>query len=135
MAEVDRQARALEASLARSFLARLPRTALYELVKDATTEEVPAGALTYRPGAADPRASLVVSGLFRVYYASSDGRQVTIRYARPGDVLGIVAAAGGPAPVRRQGPTGSTRPVMDMDTLPLLSHSDPEVARGIGPWP
>src|SRR5258706_14133120 len=109
MAEVDRQARALEASLARSFLARLPRTALHELLKDATIEEAPAGALTYRPGAADPRASLVVSGLFRVYYESSDGRQVTIRYARPGDVLGIVAAAGGPAAGDTPGLPPSTR--------------------------
>lgn len=104
---------------------------MHELLKDATTEEAPAGALTYRPGAADPRASLVVSGLFRVYYESSDGRQVTIRYARPGDVLGIVAAAGGPAPVHTQALTDSTRLVMDMDTLRSLAQRDPEVAWGM----
>lgn len=97
----------------------------------ATTEEVPAGALTYRPGAADPRAALVVSGLFRVYFEASDGRQVTIRYARPGDVLGVVAAAGGPAPVHTQALTDSTRLVMEMATLRSLAHRDPEVAWGM----
>ncbi len=93
-------------------------------------EEVAAGTLTYRP-AADPRAALVVSGLFRVYYESSDGRQVTIRYARPGDVLGVVAAAGGPAPVHTQALTDATRLVMDMETLRSLARHDPEVAWGM----
>lgn len=118
-------------AIARSFLARLPRTALLELLKGATTEEVPAGVLTYRPGAVDPRAALVIKGLFRVYYESSDGRQVTIRYARPGDVLGIVTAAGGPAPVHTQALTDSTRLVMDTGTLRSLAQRDPDVAWGM----
>jgi len=118
-------------ALARSFFARLPRTALVELLKGATTEEVPAGAVTYRPGASDPRAALVISGLFRVYYESSDGRQVTIRYARPGDVLGLVTAAGGPAPVHTQALTDSMRLVMDTDTLRSLAQRDPDVAWGM----
>jgi len=72
-----------------------------------------------------------VSGLFRVYYESSDGRQVTIRYARVGDVLGVVAAAGGPAPVHTQALTDSTRLVMDMATLRSLARHDPDVAWGM----
>ncbi|HKY51330.1 MAG TPA: Crp/Fnr family transcriptional regulator [Candidatus Limnocylindria bacterium] len=98
----------------------------------ATTEEIPAGALTYRPGAADPRVALVISGLFRVYYEASDGRQVTVRYARPGDVLGVVAAAGGPAaPVHTQALTDSTRVVMDLAKLRSLAQRDPDVAWGM----
>jgi CRP/FNR family transcriptional regulator len=123
--------RRIRDALDRSFLARLPRTALAALLDGASTEEVPAGALTYRPGTADPRAALVVSGLFRVYYAAADGRQVTIRYARPGAVLGVVAAAGGPAPVHTQALTDSTRVVMDMATLRSLAQHDPEVAWGM----
>lgn len=38
-------------------------------------------------------------GLLRVYLASVEGRQVTIRYARPGDVLGIAVLVGGRASV------------------------------------
>jgi hypothetical protein len=30
---------------------------------------------------------------------SAEGRQVTVRYARPGDVLGIAVLVGGPASV------------------------------------
>jgi len=66
-----------------------------------------------------------------VYFESSEGRQVTIRYARPGDVLGVVGAAGGPAPVHTQALTDSTRLVMDMDTLRSLAQRDPEVAWGM----
>jgi CRP/FNR family cyclic AMP-dependent transcriptional regulator len=117
-------------ALAKSFLARLPRPALDELLDGATTEDVDAGALTYRP-AADPRPALVVVGLFRVYFESAEGRQVTIRYARPGDVLGIVAVAGGPAPVHTQALTDSIRLVMDMDTLRALAQRDPDVAWGM----
>jgi CRP-like cAMP-binding protein len=42
---------------------------------------------------------LVVGGLLRVYMSFPEGRQVTIRYARPGDVLGIAVLVGGPADV------------------------------------
>ena len=70
----------------------------------------------------------MVSGLFRVYYESADGRQVTIRYARPGDVLGVVGAAGGPAPVHTQALSDSTRLVMDIHTLRALAKRDPDVA-------
>ncbi len=49
----------------------------------------------YRAGS-DPRAALVVRGLLRVFLTSAEGRQVTVRYARPGDVLGIAVLVGGP---------------------------------------
>jgi CRP/FNR family cyclic AMP-dependent transcriptional regulator len=100
------------------------------LLEGATTEDVAAGALTYRP-AADPRPALIVTGLVRVYFESSEGRQVTIRYARPGDVMGIVGVAGGPGPVHSQALTDSTRLVMDMDALRSLARRDPDVAWGI----
>jgi CRP/FNR family transcriptional regulator len=38
-------------------------------------------------------------GLLRVSMHASDGRQVTIRYVRAGDLLGVPALVGGPAPV------------------------------------
>ena len=48
-------------------------------------------------------AALVVRGLIRVYLSSPGGRQVTVRYARPGDVLGIAVLVGGPADTERPG--------------------------------
>ncbi len=41
----------------------------------------------------------MVGGLVRVYMGSPDGRQVTVRYARRSDVLGIAVLVGGPADV------------------------------------
>jgi CRP/FNR family transcriptional regulator, cyclic AMP receptor protein len=83
--------------------------------------------LTYRP-AAHPRFALVVSGLFRAYYEASDGRQVTVRYARSGDVLGVVGAAGGPSPLHTRALTDATRLNMDIHVLRALARNDHEVA-------
>jgi CRP/FNR family transcriptional regulator len=69
-----------------------------------------------------------VSGLFRSYFAGPDGRQVTVRYAREGDVLGVVAAAGGPAPLYVQALTDSQRLLLDIDTLRALASQDAQVA-------
>ena len=41
----------------------------------------------------------VLDGLLRVYMHAGDGRQVTVRYARAGDLLGVPSLVGGPAPV------------------------------------
>jgi len=117
-------------AIGRSFLARLPREALDELVDGAALEDVPAGTMTYRP-ADDPRFALVVRGLLRVYYEASDGRQVTVRYARAGDALGVVAMAGGPAPLHTQAIVDSQRLRLSMEKLRALAQRDPEVAWGI----
>ncbi|MDA8237444.1 MAG: hypothetical protein M0T75_06120 [Chloroflexi bacterium] len=47
----------------------------------------PAGAVVYRDEES-PRL-VVVAGLLRVHLTSADGRQVTVRYARSGDVAGL----------------------------------------------
>ncbi len=51
-----------------------------------------------------------------------------MRYARAGDVLGIVAAAGGPAPLHVQALTDSQRLRLDIETLRELATHDPQVA-------
>ena len=81
-------------ALARSFLAELPGELAARLRAEGECADYPAGTTMYRAGA-DPRAALVVRGLVRVYLSSPGGRQVTVRYARPGDVLGIAVLVGG----------------------------------------
>ena len=88
---------------------------------------MPAGTTTYRAGG-EPRPSLIVSGLFRSYFAGPDGRQVTVRYAREGDTLGVVAAHGGPAPLHVQALTDSTRLRFETETLRELATNDAQVA-------
>jgi CRP/FNR family transcriptional regulator len=88
-------------AMARSFLGRLPPDLVDELLAAGDRIEVPASSTLYREGS-PPRTFLVVRGLLRVYMSSPEGRQVTVRYARGGDVLGIAVLVGGPADVGAQ---------------------------------
>ena len=88
--------RDVDDALARSFLADLPPELVGRLRAEGERADYPAGTTVYRPGSG-PQAALVVGGLLRVYLMSVGGRQVTVRYARPGDVLGIAVLVGGPA--------------------------------------
>jgi CRP/FNR family transcriptional regulator, cyclic AMP receptor protein len=85
-------------AVARSFLAKLPPELVDELMADGERSDYPAGTRVYRAGA-PARAQLVIEGLLRVYLSSAEGRQVTVRYARDGDVLGIAVIVGGPVDV------------------------------------
>src|SRR3954454_21734683 len=94
-------------ALRRSFLGRLPGDVAGELMANGQRTDYPAGSGIYREGAA-PREVLVIHGLLRVFMTSPDGRQVTVRYARDADVLGIAVMVGGPANVRVQTITDSS---------------------------
>ena len=124
---VDRE---VEDALARSFLADLPAEVIGRLRAEGERADYPAGTTVYRAGSY-PRAALVVQGLLRVYLASAEGRQVTIRYARPGDVLGIAVLVGGPASVGVQAvePSGLFR--ISSRTLTAAARRDPRVSWAI----
>jgi CRP/FNR family transcriptional regulator, cyclic AMP receptor protein len=85
----------VQSAAAQSFLRGLPRSLVEQLLTTGTCLDVPSGTTVYRPGD-DPRAFLVVHGLLRVYMSSPEGRHVTVRYTRAGDVLGIPVLIGGP---------------------------------------
>src|SRR5260370_38790184 len=88
--------REVDDALARSFLGDLPPELAGRLRAEGERADYPAGTTVYR-ARSGPQAALVVGGLLRVYLMSVEGRQVTVRYARPGDVLGIAVLVGGPA--------------------------------------
>lgn len=117
----------VRAAIARSFLAGLSAPTLDRLLEGAQLETALAGTTTYLPGR-EPRPSLVVSGLLRTYFVGPDGRQVTVRYAREGDVLGVIAAHGGPAPLHTQALTDAERLRIDTDTMRELARTEPEFA-------
>src|SRR5262249_61769282 len=87
--------REVEDALAHSFLAGLPPEVRDGRRCEGERADCPAGTTLYRAGD-DPQAALVVRGLIRVFLTSAEARQVTVRYARPGDVLGIAVLVGGP---------------------------------------
>jgi CRP/FNR family cyclic AMP-dependent transcriptional regulator len=117
-------------ALAHSFLARLPLEVHEELSAEGERADYPAGTTVYRAGA-DPRAALVVRGLLRVFLTSAEGRQVTVRYARPGDVLGIAVLVGGPASTSVQAVEPSSVFRISARTLIAAARRDPRVSWAI----
>jgi CRP/FNR family cyclic AMP-dependent transcriptional regulator len=85
---VDAQVRA---ALSRSHLGDLPGDVLDELVAGARRVRIPAGLVTHWEGEHAPLLELVVSGVVRVFVAAPDGRTMTIRYCRPGAIIGAAS--------------------------------------------
>jgi CRP/FNR family transcriptional regulator, cyclic AMP receptor protein len=110
------------------FLFALPEDVSERLLAEGIRINVPAGALIHR-GDERPQVIVVVSGLVRVFLSSADGRQVTVRYARCGDVAGLLLAIGGPWPMGIQAMTPTSVVALRVDTLRSLLGTDPRVAR------
>ena len=115
---------------ARSFLGNLPPDAVGNLIAGGERIDYPAGTVVYRESS-PPRAALVISGLVRVYMSSPEGRQVTVRYARPADVLGIAVMVGGPVNVSVQTLEASSLFGINHRALTAAAQADARVAWAI----
>ena len=89
--------------------------------------EFPAGHTVYAEADAEGLA-VVLQGLLRVYMHASDGRQVTVRYVRTGDLLGVPALIGGPAPVCVQAVASGAAFFFDIDRVRRAARSDASLA-------
>jgi CRP/FNR family cyclic AMP-dependent transcriptional regulator len=118
----DRRQQAIAASL----LATFSSASRDQLLADALSIEVPAGSILYRDDD-EPRCALVVSGVVRVFLSAPDGRAVTVRYARSGDLLGVPAIVAGPMPVGVQMVTPSTLLVLNTQVLQRLGQTEPRI--------
>jgi CRP/FNR family transcriptional regulator len=88
----------VSAVVAASCLAELPGDEVVALLG-------PGYRIVQEPGRAlggrdEPVVAFLVDGLVRVFLESDNGRQVTVRYARPGDALGLVHLLGATTAVR-----------------------------------
>ncbi len=110
------------------WLFALPRDAAERLLAEAIRVNVPAGSLMYRDDES-PSLIVVIRGLLRVFLTSPDGRQVTVRYARSGDVAGLALVIGGPGPMSIQAMVSSLVIALRVDSLRALLATDPGVAR------
>jgi CRP/FNR family transcriptional regulator, cyclic AMP receptor protein len=122
--------REVDDALARSFLADLPPELAGRLRAEGELADYPAGTTVYRAGSG-PQAGLVVGGLLRVYLVSVEGRQVTVRYARPGDVLGVAVLVGGPASTSVQAVEASSLFRISARMLTAAARTDPRVCWAI----
>jgi len=117
-------------ALARSFLGALPGELAGRLRAEGERADYPAGTTLYRAGD-DPQAALVVRGLIRVFLTSTEARQVTVRYARPGDVLGIAVLVGGPGNFGVQAVEPSSVFRISVRSLIAAARRDPRVSWAI----
>jgi CRP/FNR family transcriptional regulator len=114
-------------AVAGSFLGGLPSDLVEALVERGERTDYPAGTTIYRQGSY-PRTLLVVGGLLRVYMTSPVGRQVTVRYARACDVLGVAVLVGGPADVGVQTLAESSLFRIDSRMLTAAARRDARVS-------
>ncbi len=111
-------------TLAKSPLSELPPALIEQLLADAQRMDVPRCATIYN-AEDEPRCALVISGLIRIYMASPDGRQVTVRYARSAELIGLAAIVGGPPPVSTQVLTDARLLLLNDKTLMRMGQNEP----------
>jgi CRP/FNR family transcriptional regulator, cyclic AMP receptor protein len=78
----------IDAAIRSSHLRALPSEMIDGLTVGAIGETAAAGSTLWRTGDVEPHFVIVVSGLVRVYVTAPDGRTLTVRYCRRGDILG-----------------------------------------------
>ena len=117
----------VRAAIADSFLSELDPDLIHGLVEQAIPLDLEAGAILY-PEEGDPRMALVISGLLRVYLTSAEGRQITVRYAREGDVLGTAVAVAGPVRTPVQAVTDSRVLLLSVAVVQRLAQTNASVA-------
>lgn len=74
-----------------SHLGELPVDVLDDLMAGAVRVKIPAGSVIHREGEGAPHLKLVVSGIVRAFVSAPDGRTMTVRYCRPGALLGVMS--------------------------------------------
>jgi CRP/FNR family transcriptional regulator, cyclic AMP receptor protein len=125
--------RSLREAVEFSHLNILPRDTIARLLRHATQYPVAAGSTIRRERDEAPHFELVLSGLLRIYVTALDGRTLTVRYCRPGSIMGTVSLFASPFSM-----PGSTRAVTDAVLLAFpptmileASAHDVEIARAL----
>jgi CRP/FNR family cyclic AMP-dependent transcriptional regulator len=89
---------------------------------------IPAGSLVSRAGQL-PKIALVVAGIVRVFISTQPGRQMTIRYARAGDLIGLSPYLAGTDRCNAEAITDVSVKVLIFDHLRSAGAHDPQL-----PW-
>jgi CRP/FNR family transcriptional regulator, cyclic AMP receptor protein len=75
-------------AIAASSFRDLPMERVGTLLAGARQVTIPAGSTIHEEGERAPHLELVVAGLVRVHVTAPDGRTLTVRYCRPGALIG-----------------------------------------------
>ncbi|MCL5950984.1 MAG: Crp/Fnr family transcriptional regulator [Chloroflexi bacterium] len=110
--------------LSKSPLSELPSPVIDRLLVEAQRIDVPRNTALYNTEG-NPRCALILSGLIRLFMASPDGRQVTVRYARSAELIGLAEIISGPSPVSAQVLTDAKLLLLDGNSLAHLAQTEP----------
>jgi CRP/FNR family transcriptional regulator len=113
--------------LRRGCWAAVPTATIESLIEGGRLVEVASGHTLYAEADA-VKLAVVTQGLLRVYMHTGDGRQVTVRYVRCGDLLGVPAMIAGPAPVFVQAVTAGVAFFFDVARVERAARSDASMA-------
>jgi CRP/FNR family transcriptional regulator, cyclic AMP receptor protein len=121
------------AALEASHLGSLSPEVITGLTADASRLVVPAGSTIHREGTRSPHVEIVVSGLVRVYVTAPDGRTMTVRYCRPGALIGVVSLFASPfvLPATIQAVTEADLLVLRASLVRRTAERDVRVARAL----
>lgn len=114
----------------RGFVSRLSPAVAAELVAGAPTVYYPTGSVVFSPHNGST-AALVVSGLLRYYIAGSEGRELTIRYVEPGDLVGTLISERSEVNTRAQAMQPSVLIHLDVERVQALSQRRPELSQAL----
>ena len=123
----DRTAVGVVGLLRRGCWAAVPIGTIESLIAGGRVVDFPSGGTVYTEADAE-RLAIMMHGLLRVYMHAGDGRQVTVRYVRAGDLLGVPALIAGPAPVFVQAVTHGTAFFFDVDRVKRAARNDASLA-------
>jgi CRP/FNR family transcriptional regulator, cyclic AMP receptor protein len=124
---IDRTAVDVVGLLRRGCWAAVPVDTIESLVVGGRAVDFPSGRTMYAEADAE-RLAVMMHGLLRVYMHAGDGRQVTVRYVRAGDLLGAPALIGGPAPVFVQAVTEGAAFFFDIHRVKRVARNDASLA-------
>lgn len=116
-------------ALARCRLGALPAATLERMTADSALLDVPAGTVLHRIGSTSPFLCVVAEGTLRTCLISEQGRQLTVRYSRPGDLVGLAGLYAGQSPrMSIQAVTGSRLLLLRPETVRKLAVADAGLA-------
>ncbi len=116
-----------------SHLRDLPPEVLDELLESAVRNKVAAGSVAHRELEADQYLELVITGVIRVFVTAPDGRTMTIRYCRSGELLGAMSLFSDEfaEPATKQALVDTELLTLSPPTVRALAQRDLRVARAL----
>ena len=89
--------------------------------------QIPAG-VSLGDSEGESRVLLVVSGTFRMFYTDDSGKQLTVRYIAPGEIMGLVAAIGGHFPLEVEALEDAVGWVVSGEQITRIASQNAELA-------